>query len=174
MRALLAYLAVEGGQPHSRERLAGLLWPDQPERLARTNLRSALAKLRTTIHDREAAPAFLAITRDTLQLNPVSETWIDATALTRLVETSRLLTRQSASRPVSQLEKAVALYRGPFLEGFSLPDSAPFEEWALFERERLHRLAMDALHRLAEAHQARGDLDRALAHAWRQLELDPA
>ena len=31
VRALLAYLAVEAGQPQRREKLAGLLWPDYPE-----------------------------------------------------------------------------------------------------------------------------------------------
>jgi DNA-binding SARP family transcriptional activator len=29
------------------------------------------------------------------------------------------------------LEEAVALYRGDFLEGFSLPDSAQFDDWGL-------------------------------------------
>jgi DNA-binding SARP family transcriptional activator len=32
VRALLAYLAVEADRPHRRESLAGLLWPDWPER----------------------------------------------------------------------------------------------------------------------------------------------
>ena len=31
VRALLAYLAVESQQPHSREALAELLWPNHPE-----------------------------------------------------------------------------------------------------------------------------------------------
>jgi DNA-binding SARP family transcriptional activator len=57
VRALLAYLCVEGQGPHRRERLAGLLWPDLPERSARTNLRHALANLRQVIGDREATPA---------------------------------------------------------------------------------------------------------------------
>ena len=35
VRALLAYLAVEAGYPQRRETLAGLLWPDWPERAAR-------------------------------------------------------------------------------------------------------------------------------------------
>ncbi len=44
VRALPAYLAVEADRPHRREKLAGLLWPDRPERSARTNLRSALGR----------------------------------------------------------------------------------------------------------------------------------
>ena len=46
VRALLAYLCIEGDIPHRREKLAGLLWPELPERSARTNLRHALANLR--------------------------------------------------------------------------------------------------------------------------------
>ncbi len=46
VRALLAYLALSPDRPHRREALAGLLWPEFPERSARTNLRNALANLR--------------------------------------------------------------------------------------------------------------------------------
>ena len=42
-RALLAYLAVENTRPHSRETLAGLLWPDRPQSSALSSLRNALA-----------------------------------------------------------------------------------------------------------------------------------
>ncbi|MFN2217102.1 MAG: regulator, partial [Anaerolineae bacterium] len=49
VRALLAYLAVEQGAPQRREKLAGMLWPDWPERSARTNLRRALANLRKAL-----------------------------------------------------------------------------------------------------------------------------
>ena len=45
VRALLCYLAIENRRPHRRETLAGLLWPDYPERSARTNLSSALSSL---------------------------------------------------------------------------------------------------------------------------------
>ena len=47
------------------------------------------------------------------------------------------------------LEEALELYRGPFLEGFSLADSAPFEEWARLEREQLEQMALGALGQLA-------------------------
>ena len=44
--ALLAYLAVESGQAHSRETLMGLLWPELPEADARNNLRVTWSRLR--------------------------------------------------------------------------------------------------------------------------------
>ena len=77
VRALLGYLAVEAGRAHRRESLAALLWPGYPDRSARTNLRNALANLRTAIGDREAEPPFLLITRDTLQFNRASGYWLD-------------------------------------------------------------------------------------------------
>ena len=41
-RALLAYLALEAGRPHRRAALAGLLWPERPERAAHLSHKSAL------------------------------------------------------------------------------------------------------------------------------------
>jgi DNA-binding SARP family transcriptional activator len=56
VRGLLVYLAVESNRSHTREKLAGLFWPEYAERSARTNLRQALANLRKVIGDHEAAP----------------------------------------------------------------------------------------------------------------------
>jgi len=42
VRALLAYLAVEADRTHRRDALAGLLWPEQSNRDARSNLRYTL------------------------------------------------------------------------------------------------------------------------------------
>src|SRR5712691_1184478 len=48
-RALLAYLAVHGGQAVSRERLADLLWPYQDSEQARHSLRNCLLELRKAL-----------------------------------------------------------------------------------------------------------------------------
>ena len=80
VRALLAYLAVEADRPHRREALAGLLWPDQPEVMARNSLRTALSKLRQATGDRTAEPPYLQISRDAIQLNTASDhrlVWLD-------------------------------------------------------------------------------------------------
>jgi DNA-binding SARP family transcriptional activator/predicted ATPase len=171
VRALLTYLCVEAERPHRRERLAGLLWPDLPERAARTNLRHALANLRQVIADRassgdqQVAPAFLLITRQTIRFNTESDAWVDAQAFASAL--------QAMQRPIPQLEGAIEWYHGEFLEGFTLPDSSIFEEWLLLQRECFHRLALDALHRLVRGYTTQGEYERALAYAWRQVELDP-
>ena len=49
--AALAYLAVTR-QPHSRDELATLLWPDQDQSGARANLRRDLSTLKRTLGDK--------------------------------------------------------------------------------------------------------------------------
>ena len=85
-RALLAYLVVEAERPHRREKLAGLLWPEWPERAAHANLRRVLANLRLAIGDHKAVPPFLHISREMIQFNSASDAWVDATAFTELLE----------------------------------------------------------------------------------------
>ena len=67
----------------------------------------------------------------------------------------------------------MALYRGPFLEGFSLRDAAPFDDWCLLARERLHRQAIGALRRLARIYEGRGESGRACEAMRRAVELEP-
>jgi DNA-binding SARP family transcriptional activator len=59
------------------------------------------------------------------------------------------------------------LYRGEFLEGFSVADSLAFEQWVLARREQLKRLAQQALFNLTEAYIHKDDLVSALPHAYR-------
>jgi DNA-binding SARP family transcriptional activator len=70
--ALLAYLVVEAQQAHSRERLAGLLWPDKPEAVARQNLRQTLTNLRAHLQDDQRPIPFLLTERHTVQFNPAA------------------------------------------------------------------------------------------------------
>ncbi len=165
VRALLAYLSMTPGQPHRRETLAGLLWPEYPERSARASLRNALGNLRQVIGDRAASPPCLHVTRQTIHFNASSDHWLDAAEFSSLLSIS--------SPPSESLERAVALYRGPFLQGFSTPDSAAFEEWLLLTQEQLSRQAGDALHDLVQQYQSRAAYEQALRHAWRHVELDP-
>ncbi len=168
VRALLAYLAVEADRPVRREKLAGLLWPDFAESSARTNLRQALANLRRALRDQEANPPVLLPTRQTIQFNQSSNHTLDIHAFTTLAAGE-----QGRAPAVEDLEQAVALYQGEFLQGFSLPDAATFEEWALVTRESLQRQALRALHHLVGFYEEQTAYEQALGFAYRQLELDP-
>ena len=107
VRALLAYLAVEAEAPQRRERLAGLLWPDQSEQSARTNLRHVLANLRKAIGDRTrsgdrarsdervVSPPYLHVSRQTIQLNRASDAWVDVSAFTHLLQTKQQANQQT-------------------------------------------------------------------------------
>lgn len=176
VRALLAYLAVEADRPHRREVLAGLLWPDRPERNARQNLSQALFNLRHALADDEARLPFLFVTPQTLQFNRLSDHELDVTTFTDLLadfQAHHHLPHEVGELCANQLEQAVALYRGDFLAGFSLSDSAAFEEWAVLHRERLHRLALEALCHLGDYFEGGGEYESALRYVWRQVELEP-
>src|SRR5512147_1038275 len=85
VRALLAYFAVEGDRPHSRDELIGLLWPDQPDATARANLRQALANLRNAIGDRAAQAPFLSTTSDSIQFQRSEQCSIDVVVFAELL-----------------------------------------------------------------------------------------
>jgi predicted ATPase/DNA-binding SARP family transcriptional activator len=174
-RALLAYLALHADVLCRRETLAGLLWPEQPEAEARHNLRQALSRLRHAIGDRSTNPPFLLITRQTIQLNPEADTWLDVAAFDDLIaacQGHRHRRLEACRSCMRRLGEAVELYQGDLLSGFFL-SSEPFEEWLVAEREQRHRQTLDALRHLAAYHERRGDQERVQDYARRQLALEP-
>lgn len=174
-RALLTYLAVEADRPHRREALAALLWPDRPESAARRNLTQSLVRLRRAIDDYHAAPPFLLITGKTVQFNAATAELDVACFQTLLAACAEHphLNLEGCLPCIERLREAAGLYRGEFLQGLFLADSQPFEEWALFKREQLHRQALGALHALTVHYESQGAYDRAQRYAERQLALEP-
>ncbi|UCH60845.1 MAG: hypothetical protein JSV61_05015, partial [Anaerolineales bacterium] len=168
VRALLAFLVLEADRPHLRDTLAGLLWPEVSNQSARTNLRSTLANLRKVIDDYQASPPHLLINRETVQFNRASDHWLDAAACI-----SPPVAAEIDSVKLEQFESAIALYQAPFLSGFSVSDSAPFEEWALLKREQISRQVMEMLFRLATCYEQYGKFDQAEVYARKMVELEP-
>lgn len=174
-RALLAYLAMHPDTAHRREALAGLLWPEVPESDARRNLRVTLSRLRDAIHDREAQPPFLEITRNTITLprdtGCTVDVWRFLEAL-EAVKSHKHVEDRVCDVCAGRLWTMDDLYRGEFLAGFSL-DSAAFEAWVVSEGERLHWEVIEALTSLTAYHEAKDDYDEAIVYARRQVELEP-
>ncbi len=154
--ALLVYLALEGGT-HSRDSLAGLLWPDYDNERARAALRRTLSTLRAAL-----AGAWLQVVRDVVSLDRRG-LWLDVEEFRRL----------AARTTLPELERAAALCRGPLLAGFALRDSTVFEDWQSFHAGTLARELTGVLDQLAELRSARSEWPAAIAHAQRRLALDP-
>src|SRR5438094_10021923 len=98
-RALLAYLAAQGGQPVSRERLADLLWPYQGTEQGRHSLRNCLLELRKALG--RGAASDLAADFANCRIED---------AIVDLDDFERL----SRSQDPRELQAAADLYRGDF------------------------------------------------------------
>jgi DNA-binding SARP family transcriptional activator/Tfp pilus assembly protein PilF len=155
-RALIYYLASQEGKS-TREKLLAFFWPDH-ERSA------AQAILRTMIYDlhKNLGEAFQADDQ-IIALSP--ETFID------VVDFSTVL--NSPTPGLRNLTETLDLYTGNFLEGFSLPDSPQFDDWATSERERYQLMAMNGFIDLSHRHEAMRDYHVALEFARRALTFNP-
>ncbi|HHJ06399.1 MAG TPA: SARP family transcriptional regulator, partial [Anaerolineae bacterium] len=167
--ALLAYLAYTN-RPYAREPLADLLWDDRAPKQALGNLRVLLSSLRKHLRP------YVIITRQTVAFNPDSAHRLDTAELLEKVAAAQQEKRDAdilSPSAATALQEAVSLYRGDFLDGFYLRESRGFEEWALLERERLRRVAVEALQSLVSHHLASRKYQGGLAYAARLLELAP-
>lgn len=155
-RALLFYLAARAS-PVARDQLLAMFWPDLERSAAQQNLRTTLHGLRRLL-----GPAIVA--RDTA-LALASDVDVDARTIERVL----------ADPLAGVAERAAALdrYRGDFLEGFSLGEDEPFDDWVIGERERYRQLMIRGLTALAAMYEAEGDYAAGLDALDRALGFDP-
>jgi DNA-binding SARP family transcriptional activator len=156
VRALFFYLA-EAPEPAPRDRLAFLFWPDLSDLAARQNLKRLLNTLRNSLPD----GTLLLADHSVIELDR-TRTWCDAAAFEQLA---------AASDPGSWTQ-AVDLYRGRFLDGFSLPDSPEYGDWQFQVQAQMERYYLAALSGLIDVRRAAGDLDAAIDYALRHMAVD--
>jgi predicted ATPase/DNA-binding SARP family transcriptional activator len=149
---LLALLALRPGQAVDRRWLAGCLWPDAPEAQAYASLRQSLADLRRALGDME----------DRLEAPTAYTLRLDMAGVDLDVREFDLLAARSDTEA---LETAVALYRGPLLEGCT-------EEWVPAEREPRTQVYLNTLEALADRLRTQ-DPERAHGYLRRIVQQDP-
>lgn len=154
-RAVLFYLAAQN-QPVQRAHLLEMFWIDLPRPQALQTQRSTLYGLRRVLGDG------IQIENDQIQLHPAVE-----------VDARRFLSGvKDLPEDTSELIDLMDLYRGDFLEGFSVPDSQAFEDWLIIEREHFRRLAVRGLNSLSKRYEILGDYHKALTSIDRALSFD--
>lgn len=146
--ALLALLGASRVGGLGREKLIAHLWPESDAEQGRHLLSNSIYVVRQALGD----DAIIG-SGDALRLNP---------------ERVRCDVREfDEAIAAGDLERAVELYAGPFLDGFFLADTPSFERWAEDERARLGTAYGDALDALAHGREAAGDMRGAVA-LWRK------
>ena len=166
--ALLAYLAVTK-RVHSRESLSTFFWPDYGQSQALAYLRRVLSELNKSLGD-----SLLTIDRETVRINQ-SSLWQDVDEFhqnLRESSTHNHPVSEVCTKCIPHLEDAVKLYRGDFLEGFTLRDSPAFDEWQFFKVENLKRELSSTLERLVHWYYIRENYQPAISFAQRWLALD--
>jgi len=163
--ALLAYLALTD-QPNSRETFETLLWPEYDHESASQAFRQTLYTLRQRL-----GKSILPSIGKQVVLDNSSHVWIDVKEFHAAADAG-LADDYPLPERLEFLEKAVALYQGDLLTGFSLKDSQVFDEWQLLESEGLRHKYSRVLEILVQYHSAHGLYDQALDYALHQVHFD--
>lgn len=151
---LLAYLLLQRNAPTPRDHLAFTLWPDVAEVDARSNLRRHLHDLRRALPPAADDQPWLLVDNSSVQWNPAAIWRLDVAEFEQL------------RGDPSHLAEAVRLYTGDLLPNL-------YDDWVIFQRERLRTLFLDDLLRLVQAARQRRDYAPAIAYAQRLLQHDP-
>jgi DNA-binding SARP family transcriptional activator len=146
----IAALALCG--PRSRGNLAGLLWPDSSEAHAAGNLRTCLFEISHRL------PALVRARAGVLELDDVA---VDVDGVHRLIHDIE------SSRGLAASADAIdALTAAELLPGW-------YDDWVVFEQERLTYRRLVALDALAEAALSWGDGNQAVRAAEAAVAIEP-
>jgi DNA-binding SARP family transcriptional activator/formylglycine-generating enzyme required for sulfatase activity len=153
--ALLGLLALAPHTVLPRDRLLGILWPENATESARSLLNAAVHAVRKALGDE-------------VLVNQGNGIWLNTTKLRIDVVEFEGAVRDG------DLVRSVDLYTGPFLDGLALPGAVDFEHWLDIERDRLERLYHTALEQ--RALQVARDAGPQEAVPWwrRRLACTPA
>lgn len=154
-RALVYYLASQEA-PLLREQLLSVFWADLPRATALQTLRTSLHGLRRVLGD------WMVIEADRVSL--AASVWVDGRDFEKRLNIF--------PQEPELLAQAMELYRGEFLEGFTLSGVQPFEDWLTVNREQYRRLAVRGWSALAADHENRGEFRQALDWLERALSAD--
>ncbi len=150
LQAFLAYLVLHRTRQPSRQQTASLFWPDSPEGQARTNLRNLICLLRQAL---PRAEEFLCVE------GGLAHWRADAPFALDVAEFEQAFAAGAWA-------EAAALYQGDLLPGC-------YDDWVMFERERLEQMLVEALTRRMQQLEAARDYRGAIACARRRLRYDP-
>lgn len=170
VQELFCYLLLHRDHSLPRETLASLLWPDTTTVLSKKSLRQTLWQLQSALSSRAEAgdDRILLVEPDWVQLNVEADLWLDVAVLERAFDhVQNIPGHELDASQVQILQNAVHLYQGPLLEGW-------YQDWCLYERERLQNMYLAMLDKLMVYCEAQRDYETGLLYGMRIMCYDRA
>lgn len=170
LQELLCYLLVHRERPHGREALASLLWAEATTAQSRKNLRQTLWQLQSLLATQQSGTPLPVVMADGewIGVDLPANIWLDVAEFEGAFDAVRAtpgagLTSEQAGR----LRTAVELYKGDLLEGW-------YQDWCVYERERLQTIVFAMLDRLMNDCEVQGDYEAGIFYGLRVLRYDRA
>lgn len=170
LQELFCYLLLYRDRSHQREALAAQLWCDSSTSQSKKNLRQALWQLQSATDGQGCYPNRHLLATDPyyVRIDPDANLWLDVSVLEQAFERAQGTAGRTLDVPrVDALRQAIALYRGDLLEGW-------FQDWCLYERERLQNMYLASLDKLMDYCEVNGQYETGLAYGARTLRCDEA
>jgi DNA-binding SARP family transcriptional activator len=164
---LLSFLLLHRDRPHHREVLAGTLWPESDTEQSKKYLRQSLWQLHATGGADQAPGRLLLADAEWIQVN-AGQLWLDVAQLEEAYARVKLTPGERLdAADAAELERVVPLYRGDLLEGC-------YQNWCVYERERLKALYLSLLERLLAYCEATSRAEEGVTHGELLLRYDRA
>jgi DNA-binding SARP family transcriptional activator len=167
---LLFYLLLHRDRPHPREVLGDLLWSDLSTSQSRKYLRQALWKLHSVLDGpgMRQGSSILLVDSAWLGINPAADFTLDVAVFESAFSVVEDVPGEELTNEAAcSVQVAVDLYRGDLLEDW-------YQDWCIYERERLQNLYLILLTKLMIHREARGRYETGILSAIRLLRYDPA
>lgn len=167
VQELFCYLLLYRERPHLRETLATLLWSDNPAAQSKKLLRQTLWQLQTALQDITSEPVLL-IDSEWISLNERADVRLDVALFeAAFAQVQGISGYDLDDAQMRKLEVAVNFFTADLLEGW-------YQDWCLYERERLRRLLVITLNKLVEYCEKHHQYEEGLFYGNRILRADGA
>jgi two-component SAPR family response regulator len=126
--------------PRTKEQIGLVLWPDASQAQLRSNFRVAMYHLRQALGRSD----WILFENEQYAFNRALPYWFDVEAFESNLVEARRFQANDPGQAISPMEKAVQLYRGEFLEGYTSGG------WQFQRRQELEREYLNALMTLGQ------------------------
>jgi len=170
VQELLCYLLLYRTHSYPRETLAGLLWGDTSTAQAKKCMRQTLWQMQSAlgVQNDFDDERLILVAPDWIQINTTADLWLDVAEFEKVFDHMKGRRGEELDPHTAQLVRdSVQLYQGDLLEGW-------YQDWCIYERERLQKIYLAMLEKLMAYHEAQREYDVALSYGGQLLRYDHA